>query len=100
MGILNMRPDFDKQTIDRCKKLLAMAYQLEEEQIDPEAIMRMAIFISVVFAHNAGLDPNDYVDIIKDTWARMYIAVEEESTEDMEDIQTWVSDKPITDEDQ
>ena len=46
------------------------------------------------------MDPNDYVDIIKDTWARMYIAIEEEPTEDMEDIENWVSDKPITDQDQ
>jgi hypothetical protein len=100
MGILNMRPDFDKHTIEKCKELLAKAYELEAEQIDPEAIMRMAIFISVVFAHNAGLDPNDYVDIIKDTWARMYLAVEEEPTEDMEGVQVWVSNKPITDEEQ
>jgi len=28
------------------------------------------------------------------------LAVEEEPTEDMEGIHTWVSDKPITDEDQ
>lgn len=95
-----MRPDFNKHTIEKCKELLAKAYDLEDEQIDPEAIMRMAIFISVIFAHNAGLDPNDYVDIIKDTWARMYISIEEEPTEDMEGIHTWVSDKPITDEDQ
>ena len=52
-----MRPDFDQHTIQKCKELLAKAYDLEDEQIDPEAIMRMAIFISVVFAHNAGLDP-------------------------------------------
>ena len=95
-----MRPDFDPHTIHKCKELLARAYELEAEQIDPEAIMRMAIFISVVFAHNAGMDPNDYVDIIKDTWARMYLAIEEEPTEDMESIDTWVSDKPITDQDQ
>ena len=95
-----MRPDFDPHTIQKCKELLAKAYQLETEQIDPEAIMRMAIFISVIFAHNAGMDPNDYVDIIKDTWARMYLAIEEEPTEDMEDIENWVSDKPITDQDQ
>ena len=95
-----MRPDFDQHTIQKCKELLAKAYELEAEQIDPEAIMRMAIFISVVFAHNAGMDPNDYVDIIKDTWARMYLAIEDEPTEDMEDIETWVYAKPITDEDQ
>ena len=95
-----MRPDFDQHTIQKCKELLAKAYELEAEQIDTEAIMRMAIFISVVFAHNAGMDPNDYVDIIKDTWARMYLAIEDEPTEDMEDIETWVSAKPITDEDQ
>ena len=95
-----MRPDFDKNTIQKCKELLAKAYELEAEQIDPEAIMRMAIFISVVFAHNAGMDPNDYVDIIKDTWARMYLAIEEEPTEDMEGVENWVSAKPITDQDQ
>ena len=95
-----MRPAFDQHTIQKCKELLAKAYELEAEQIDPEGIMLIAIFICVVFAHNAGMDPNDYVDIIKDTWARMYLAIEAEPTEDMEDIETWVSAKPITDEDQ
>lgn len=95
-----MRANFDKYTIEKCKELLAKAYDLENEKIDPEAIMRMSIFISVLFAHNAGMDPNDYVDIIKDTWARMYIGIEEEPTEDMEDIENWVSDVPITDQDQ
>ena len=46
-----MRPDFNKHTIEKCKELLAKAYDLEDEQIDPEAIMRMAIFISVVFVY-------------------------------------------------
>lgn len=95
-----MRPNFDPQTIKKCKELLAKAYELEAEQTEPEAIMRMAIFISVVFAHNAGMNPDNYVDIIKDTWARMYLSMEEEPTEDMESIDTWISDRPITDQDQ
>ena len=64
MGI-HMRPNFDSHTITRCKYLLQIAYDLEEEGIDPEAIMRMAVFISVVFAYNAGIDPEEYVSIIK-----------------------------------
>lgn len=99
-----MRPNFDKETIAKCKQLLQLAYNLEAEQINPEAIMRMSIFISVVFAHNAGFTPEDYIDVIKDTWLRMSIALDgEEPTEDMDDttdIHTWVSSKPITDDDQ
>lgn len=99
-----MRPNFDKVTIEKCKQLLQLAYNLEAEQIEPEAIMRMAIFISVVFAHNADFTPEDYIDVIKDTWLRMSIALDgEEPTEDMEDttdIHNWVSSKPITDDDQ
>ena len=95
-----MRPDFDKHTIIKCKELLAKAYDLQAEQIDPEAIMRMAIFISVVFAYNADLEPEDYVDIIRDTWGRMFTAVEEEPTEDIEPLNKWVSDTPITDQEQ
>ena len=95
-----MRANFDRNTIEKCKELLAKAYDLESQQIDPEAIMRMAIFVSVVFAHNTSMEPEEYVDIIKDTWARMYLAIEEEPTEDMEDIYTWVSNKPITETEQ
>lgn len=97
-----MRPDFDKYTIEKCKDLLKTAYDLEDENIDPEAVMRMSIFISVLFAHNSGTTPEDYVDIIKDTWARMYAASEEieEDTEDMKDVTIWVSKTPITDEEQ
>lgn len=97
-----MRPNFDKYTIAKCKELLKVAYQLDEENIEPEAIMRMSIFISVLFANNSNVTPEEYVDIIKDTWARMLVSVEdtEEDTEDMQDATLWVSDKPITDEDQ
>ena len=97
-----MRPNFDKYTIAKCKELLKVAYQLDEENIEPEAIMRMSIFISVLFAHNSNVTPEEYVDIIKDTWARMLVSVDdtEEDTEDMQDATLWVSDKPITDEDQ
>ena len=95
-----MRPNFDKYTIAKCKELLKVAYQLDEENIEPEAIMRMSIFISVLFAHNSNVTPEEYVDIIKDTWARMLVSVED-TEEDTEDAATlWVSDKPITDEDQ
>ena len=98
-----MRPDFDPYTIEKCKELLKAAYDLEEDNVDPEAVMRMSIFISVLFAHNSGTTPESYVDIIKDTWARMYLAseeFEEEDTEDMRDVNVWVSKKPITDEEQ
>ncbi len=97
-----MRPNFDKYTIAKCKELLKVAYQLDEDNIEPEAIMRMSIFISVLFAHNSGTTPEDYVNIIKDTWARMLVSVDdtEEDTEDIQDATLWVSDKPITDEDQ
>jgi hypothetical protein len=97
-----MRPNFDKYTIAKCKELLKVAYQLDEDNIEPEAIMRMSIFISVLFAHNSGTTTVDYVNIIKDTWARMLVSVDdtEEDTEDIQDATLWVSDKPITDEDQ
>jgi hypothetical protein len=98
-----MRPDFDKYTIARCKELLQTAYALETDNIEPEAIMRMSIFISVLFAHNSDITPEDYVDIIKDTWARMLLAsdeLEEESTEEVQNINVWVSKKPISDQDQ
>ena len=100
MGI-HMRPNFDSHTITRCKYLLQIAYDLEEEGINPEAIMRMAVFISVVFAYNAGIDPEEYVAIIKDTWLRMSMSLDEDPTEDMtEEINAWVAANPITDQDQ
>lgn len=94
-----MRPDFDPYTIEKCKELLYKAYELEEQDIDPEAIMRMSIFISVLSANNSGTSPEVYVDIIKDTWARMIHASEELQEQDTEDA-VWISKNPITDEDQ
>ena len=94
---MTTRPDFDKNTIDRCKDLLHKAYELSDEGISSEAIMRMAIFISTIFSEEANIGPEEYTDIIKDTWARMYYALygsEDENTD------IWVSSKPITDEDQ
>lgn len=95
-----MRPDFDPYTIEKCKELLYKAYELEEQDIDPEAIMRMSIFISVLAAHNSGTNPEVYVDIIKDTWARMINASEDLEEQDTEDAAVWISKNPITDEDQ
>ena len=102
---MTTRPDFSQNTIERCKALLHAAYELQDEGIEPEAIMRMAIFISTIFSQNADIEPEEYADIIKDTWQRMFTAlygseIEEESTEDLDPSKIWVSDKPITDQDQ
>jgi len=82
--------------MQRCKHLLNEAYSLQDEGIEAEAIMRMAIFISVVFAENSNLNPEQYTDIIRDTWERMYKVIDDTKS----DSTIWVSTVPITEEEQ
>ncbi len=82
--------------MQRCKHLLNEAYNLQDEGIEAEAIMRMAIFISVVFAENSNLSPDEYIDIIRDTWERMYKVIDDTKSDSI----IWVSSVPITEEEQ
>tara|TARA_R100000655_G_scaffold61013_1_gene99377 strand:+ start:7424 stop:7705 length:282 start_codon:yes stop_codon:yes gene_type:complete len=93
---MSKRPNYNSITMQRCKHLLNEAYNLQDEGIEAEAIMRMAIFISVVFAENSNLTPDEYIDIIQDTWERMYKVIDDTKS----DSTIWVSTEPITEEEQ
>ena len=84
-----------KITINKCKQLLNVAYKLQDEGVDNESIMKMAIFISIVFAENADIQPDKFTDILKDTWMKIYKVID-----DVHENTIWVSSKPITDEEQ
>lgn len=91
---MSKRPNYNNATVEKCKHLLNEAYNLQDEGIEAEAIMRMAIFISVVFAENSNLTPEEYTDIIQDTWERMYLVMGDTNND------IWVSSVPITEQEQ
>lgn len=91
---MNDESKFSKNDIEQCKHILRVVELLDENQVNPEAIMRMCIFCATTIAMHEQMTSNDFRNILKDTWDAMQSALDEI------EVETWVSDKPISDDEQ